>query len=248
MGVVDYLVLNGILLSETRGGVESDYIADPLGSTAALVSTAGAITDTFTYWPYGQVRSHVGSSVTPYQYCGTRGYYADGTSGRLYVGARSYELSLTRWLSVDSLWPDIVPYAYAFSNPCTLTDPSGDSPCLGGAGANSRPDWPKCVKKCGTIQEDSADWGKCMAKCLGKQWVKKNFLDHICEINPNICEDTGGQPPCSSPLRYTDITYCFNCAHAYFIWCMAIKGKSGATGCDTQLKNLLTICDAIGSG
>ena len=128
MAVVDYLVVNGILLSETRGGVESDYIADPLGSTAALMSTAGVITDTFTYWPYGQVRSHVGSSVTPYQYCGTLGYYSDGASGRVYVDARVYIPSSTRWLTVDPLWPTEQPYLYAGGNPPTFSDASGLKP------------------------------------------------------------------------------------------------------------------------
>ena len=131
MGVVDYLVVNGVLLSETRGGVESDYIADPLGSTAALMSTAGAITDTFTYWPYGQLRSHVGSSTTPYQYCGTLGYYTDGASGRVYVEARVYMPALTRWLTVDPIWPDQPPYGYVFGSPVTFADPSGMAPCQG---------------------------------------------------------------------------------------------------------------------
>ena len=128
MGIVDYLVTNGIILSETRGGVETDYIADPLGSTADLMSTAGAITDTFTYWPYRQLRSHVGSSVTPCQYCGTLGYYTDGTSGRVYVDARLYSPSVTRWLTVDPFWPDEQSYVYVYSNPLSLTDSTGPGP------------------------------------------------------------------------------------------------------------------------
>lgn len=132
MGVVDYLVVNGVLLSETRGGVESDYIADPLGSTAALMSTAGAITDTFTYWPYGQIRTHVGSSITPYQHCGTVGYYTDGITGRVYVDARVYIPSVARWMTVDPYWPEQRPYLYVDSNPVTEVDSTGLIPvsCL----------------------------------------------------------------------------------------------------------------------
>ena len=128
MGVVDYLVVNGVLLSETRGGVESDYIADPLGSTAALMSTAGAITDTFTYWPYGQLRSHVGTSVTPYQYGGTLGYYTDGPSGRVSASMRVYNPTVTRWLTVDLLWPIQRPYVYCFGRPISMVDRLGMAP------------------------------------------------------------------------------------------------------------------------
>ena len=56
MGVMNesYLTVNGEILSETRNGVESDYIPDPQGSTAALIDSSGAITDTFAWWPYGE--------------------------------------------------------------------------------------------------------------------------------------------------------------------------------------------------
>ena len=162
MGVVDYLVVNGVLLSETRGGVESDYIADPLGSTAALMSTAGAITDTFTYWPYGQLRSHVGSSTTPYQYCGTLGYYTDGASGRVYVEARVLSPSATRWLTVDPLWPFELGYAYVGAAPTTFTDQTGlcvaSAPCPPGPLQND------CVANfCKHCYENPTE--KCMHQC-----------------------------------------------------------------------------------
>lgn len=37
MGVTSYLVIDGEIISETRNGVEADYIPDPLGSTVALI-------------------------------------------------------------------------------------------------------------------------------------------------------------------------------------------------------------------
>ena len=37
MSVVNYLTVDGEILSETRDGVERDYLPDPLGSTAALL-------------------------------------------------------------------------------------------------------------------------------------------------------------------------------------------------------------------
>jgi len=129
MGVTSYLVVGGEIISETRNGVKSDYIPDPLGSTAALINASGTITDTFTYWPYGQVRSHVGSSVTPFSFVGTLGYYADVVSGRLYVRARVYVPNLTRWLTVDPLWPAESSCVYVDSNPISLIDPTGTTGC-----------------------------------------------------------------------------------------------------------------------
>ena len=64
-------------------------------------------------------------SITPYQYCGTIGYFTD---------ARFYMPALTRWLTSDPLWPDELPFVYASSCPTVKVDPLGtddDDNCLG---------------------------------------------------------------------------------------------------------------------
>jgi len=74
---VNYLTVDGEIISETRSGVRADYIPDPLGSTAARTNSTQAITDTFSWWPFGELRSHGGLSTTSFGYVGTRGYYGD---------------------------------------------------------------------------------------------------------------------------------------------------------------------------
>lgn len=58
--VVD--TIDGEIVSETRNGVRKDYVPDPLGSTVALLDASQNKTDTFSYWPYGEVRSRSGST------------------------------------------------------------------------------------------------------------------------------------------------------------------------------------------
>jgi RHS repeat-associated protein len=122
---VTYTTLDGEIISETRNGVESDYLPDPLGNTVALTNSSQAKTDTWTFWPYGEVQSHVGSSVTPYTYGGTLGYRTDVASSFIYVEARELRPGLTRWQTVDPLWPEEYPYTYALDGPQTNIDPSG---------------------------------------------------------------------------------------------------------------------------
>jgi RHS repeat-associated protein len=126
MSVVYGNFLGGIV-TETRSGVERDYVPDPLGSTAALVDSVGTVTDSFEYWPYGELRSRTGTTPTPFQYVGTLGYYTD-VLGRLYVRARHYLTQVARWLTVDPLWPRFQAYEYAEGNPGRWVDPSGWSP------------------------------------------------------------------------------------------------------------------------
>src|ERR1019366_8850055 len=122
---VTYTTIDGQIVYENRGGTESFYAPDTLGSTALLMNTSGGVTDTFTYWPYGEIVTHSGSSTTPFTYCGTLGYYLDTLNNFTYVRAREYRQALARWQTVDLLWPVEHPYRYAALQPQGRTDPSG---------------------------------------------------------------------------------------------------------------------------
>src|SRR4030095_15183844 len=77
MGTVRYTVLDGEIVSENRGGVERDYVPDPLGSTVAPLDNTPTQTDTFTYWPNGEERSITGPTPTAFRFVGSRGQYRD---------------------------------------------------------------------------------------------------------------------------------------------------------------------------
>lgn len=62
MSVV-YTTVNGMLLHENRGGTETDYVPDPLGSLVACKDSTGAVTYTASYWPYGEVQTATGSKA-----------------------------------------------------------------------------------------------------------------------------------------------------------------------------------------
>ena len=122
---VSYTTINGQIVYENRGGVESYYAPDTLGSTAALLDHTGAVTDTFTYWPFGEIQNHVGSNVTPFTYCGTLGYYLDAVLSWTYVRARYYTQMLGNWMTLDPLWPREDPYSYSQQSPFVFVDPTG---------------------------------------------------------------------------------------------------------------------------
>src|SRR5437762_6894150 len=99
---VRYTTVNGEVIAEKRGGVRKLYVPDPLGSTVALLDNTQAQTDTFTYWPYGEVRTRTGATDTPFRFVGTLGYHRDSAT-RTYVRARTHLQDLGRWLTEEHL-------------------------------------------------------------------------------------------------------------------------------------------------
>jgi RHS repeat-associated protein len=126
---VRYTVHNRRIVTEDRGGVARDYVYDSLGSTIALLDNTQTLTDTWTYWPYGETRTHTGASATPFLFGGVLGYYSDGAV-RIYVRARHLHAGSGRWLTKDPLWlVTRAAYSYCYDRPTALIDPTGLRNC-----------------------------------------------------------------------------------------------------------------------
>ncbi len=122
---------SGALISERGPGGEFYYVTDGLGSTVALVDTAGTVQATYSYDPSG-VTSVGGpnpaiANGNPFRYAG--GYY-DTTTGLYHYGQRYYNPTTGRWTQQDSLNAPLDPtngnrYAYTGDDPINGVDPSG---------------------------------------------------------------------------------------------------------------------------
>lgn len=121
--------LYGNLISQNRGGVESQYHFDSQGSTLALTDDNQNVTDTYAYSAFGEVTAHTGSTVNPFQYIGQDGYYRDAVTSECRIRRRSLLSGIGQWISRDplaiaiALSPHI--YIYANNNPTSYADPSG---------------------------------------------------------------------------------------------------------------------------
>ena len=115
----------GDLLSQRRSGASSFYHFDALGSTDRLTNAAGTVTDSYTYYAFGQDRASSGTSTNPYRYVGRLGYYRNGTD-LLYLRARYYRAANGRFASRDPLpSPGVNRYLYVHNAPLAWCDPSG---------------------------------------------------------------------------------------------------------------------------
>jgi len=62
MAISMYTTINGLLVHESRGGVESFYFPDTLGSFTTVRSATGVKTYGAEYWPYGGIQTETGTN------------------------------------------------------------------------------------------------------------------------------------------------------------------------------------------
>jgi hypothetical protein len=122
---VRYTMVNGMVVYENRGGAERDYMPNTSGSAAALLDSGHNMTDTWTYWPYGDVVQRTGTTATPFGYGAAFGIYACLSSTMGYARFRTLLLSLSAWPSRAARRPGEPPYSVNFASPTAYVDPDG---------------------------------------------------------------------------------------------------------------------------
>ena len=122
-------------ISMTAGNSTSYYLRDGLHSSANLTSSSGATQWTWSYEPFGSVRSETKASgnqpENPMRFIGE---YLDPT-GLYHLRARQYDPVSGRFLSQDPVSSPvglsyIATYGYARNRPTVMVDPSGLSPLI----------------------------------------------------------------------------------------------------------------------
>jgi len=104
--------------------------ADRLGSSSLVTESDGRISGRIEYYAFGQERLRTGSSWLPYTYTDKE---RDGETNFDYFGARYYESTLGRFISLDPWGAAFRPenpqtlnrYAYTLNNPLRYVDPDG---------------------------------------------------------------------------------------------------------------------------
>jgi RHS repeat-associated protein len=102
------------------------YHADEQGSTLALTDENGAVTDQFSYSPYGKCTARTGTTQTPFQWLGGIAVQNEG-DGLYYMLNRYYSADMKRFIQQDPSGIDggVNLYAYCVNNPTAYSDPFG---------------------------------------------------------------------------------------------------------------------------
>ncbi|SHL17811.1 RHS repeat-associated core domain-containing protein [Desulfatibacillum alkenivorans DSM 16219] len=118
------------------------FSKDHLGSSTVVTDDSGAVVEQADYRPFGEDRFYTGSvaTPTPYKYTDQE---LDPSTGLYNYDARHYDPAIGRFISPDSLIPNLYdpqqlnPYAYCRNNPLIYVDPTGHWTNEDSCGGNS---------------------------------------------------------------------------------------------------------------
>ena len=127
MTTTTYTTVNGQILCQSKDGIVSHFVSDPLGSVVMVRDNSGNTVYEAEYDPYGNVQSETGTNPSEFGYVGTLGYVKDSAFS-LYVRARYLLTNLGRWLTKDPLWPSEQGFVYAGASPSMWEDRYGLKP------------------------------------------------------------------------------------------------------------------------
>lgn len=120
--LVDYTTrptLYGSVLSQDRGGQVRHYHFDGQGNTTELTDENGNVTDTRKYSAFGEVTESTGTTVFPFQWQGSYGFYTDADLDNCQFLSRTYQVEVGRWL--DSRRPSVTDTTNQYSLPNTIS-------------------------------------------------------------------------------------------------------------------------------
>jgi RHS repeat-associated protein len=121
-GNITYYSASGKRIALKNQGNLSYLVGDHLGSTVETLDSAGNVSGSQLYGPYGSARYTNGSMVTDYGFTAQR---ADSATSLDYYNARYYDPAVGQFGSADSMLDGQNRFGYVGGNPTTYTDPSG---------------------------------------------------------------------------------------------------------------------------
>ena len=98
------------------------YVQNAHGDVTALTNSAGEITKTYAYDPFGAEKNIDPADNNPFRYCSE--YYDKGID-KIYLRARTYDPTLGRFTQQDPARDGFNWYIYCNNNPVAYVDPLG---------------------------------------------------------------------------------------------------------------------------
>jgi RHS repeat-associated protein len=221
---VVYNVINGIVAAENRGGVRSRYVGNAVGSTMALLNTSQAVSDSWSYMPYGETTRITGTTATKLLYVGGASCRQDNSTNTL-MGRRVLDVVKARWKTQDPIGfggGDWNLSRYVGGGPVTNIDPSGLDVCSCGCNRNVGKAKGQC--SCLTCKYNCAKGQPVMSKghfqlqnpYRAKPWFGPNIVIPRSPIwvAPQFigckytCTAVAGQPQCQQTLsQFVSLPY-----------------------------------------
>lgn len=131
-----HIYLNGQRIAMEENGKKYFFHNDHLGSSSVVTDEAGQLVKYLEYQPFGETKLEEGPLSLNQKFTGKE---LDDSTGLYDYGARLYEPKLGRFISPDTIEPELSNpqslnrYSYTLNNPLRYIDPTGEEPLTAAA-------------------------------------------------------------------------------------------------------------------
>ena len=191
-----YYYAGPLLVAKVAGGTRTWYHMDRLGSIRLLTDDSGAEVKDYGYTAFG-AQSATGTAANER---GFTGHTQDDSTGLTYMGARYQDPVLGRFISPDTIVPNLDDpqefnrYSYARNNPVNNIDPTGHKSCHSA----------KCHKKAGHLKAKAKAKpkakAKAKAKAVHKYHKKKSYAKKAKAVGKRYSKAPAKRTGCGSGL------------------------------------------------
>jgi RHS repeat-associated protein len=122
---------DGVVIGRREGSTRKYYHRDHLGSTRAVVTSGGSVTEVYDYMPFGDMMEDRITTSSGGAREKFTSHEFDDEVDLYYMQWRRYIPRFGVFTGVDPMaseFPSWSPYSYVFNNPVRLTDPTGKFP------------------------------------------------------------------------------------------------------------------------
>jgi RHS repeat-associated protein len=178
----------GLVSSRDGAGFATYYSFDGNGNTAEIHEGAGAVLDTYTYAPFGELLSGGSGPSNSFLFVGEFGVFDEGRAGQN-MRARNYRPDLGRFVSEDPLGlsgGDVNLQGYAANNPMSWVDPAGASFLLPLEVLYSQPYFGDAARAIGTGVARALAWTKANSFALAVRLSSNAVLQDTVTLGSKV--------------------------------------------------------------
>ena len=199
--------MGGRRIARDNGRDKTFFHADQVGNVRVTTDDRGLLQNRYDYAAFGDVIDRTEVITNDFELAGRD---TDDETGLVFMGARYYHPSLGKFVSADTLVPDVINpqaynrYSYVYNDPISYTDPTGHQPVYQSTIVQdpNMPGWPKVI-----LVPSSKPEPKTLPRAKPLAAPASSAIATVPEVVSTPVTQVAGPAPSAPPLVQADVPF-----------------------------------------